>query len=262
MAQSKPIYVFVGGVSHTPAFFDDLIKQMAANGYESIAVAYPTCSENTENFKQWDEVKAIQDAVTSSLDGKHQDVVLVLHSYGGWPGSRAVKGLDKETRQKNSKSTGIIEVVFIAAFLLPDNAVVAQYSYLPPWLTVEVRIGAFLSPLFANIPQNGRRIPNESSIPLLFSNLKFAAQKHCLSKFEWHRNDFTAETVPDAPWHLSVPKTYIITTDDKTATVEFQFQMLKGVIDKTWSIKSIKAGHEPFLSQPANLAKVLLQPTL
>ena len=88
------------------------------------------------------------------------------------------------------------------------------------------------------------------------------AQKHWFSKFEWQRNDFTAETVPDAPWHLSIPKTYIITTDDKTATVEFQFQMLQGVIDKTWSIKSIKAGHEPFLSQPANLAKVLLQPTV
>lgn len=87
-------------------------------------------------------------------------------------------------------------------------------------------------------------------------------QKHWFSKFEWQRNDFTAETVPDAPWHLSIPKTYIITTDDKTATVEFQFQMLQGVIDKTWSIKSIKAGHEPFLSQPANLAKVLLQPTV
>jgi hypothetical protein len=91
--------------------------------------------------------------------------------------------------------------------------------------------------------------------------MEVVAQKHWLSKFEWQRNDFTAETVPDAPWHLSVPKTYIITTDDKTATVEFQFQMLQGVIDKTWSIKSIKAGHEPFLSQPANLAKVLLQPT-
>jgi hypothetical protein len=92
--------------------------------------------------------------------------------------------------------------------------------------------------------------------------MEAAAQKHWFSKFEWQRNDFTAETVPDAPWHLSIPKTYIITTDDKTATVEFQFQMLQGVIDKTWSIKSIKAGHEPFLSQPANLAKVLLQPTV
>jgi len=139
----------------------------------------------------------------------------------------------------------VIEVVFLAAFLLPDNAPMANYSYLPPWLTVE----------------NGRRIPNEAAVSLLFSDMDATAQKHWLSKFEWQRNDFTAETVPDAPWHLSLPKTYIVTTDDKTATVEFQFQMLLAVIDKTWSIKSIKSGHEPFLSQPETLAKVLLQPT-
>ena len=92
--------------------------------------------------------------------------------------------------------------------------------------------------------------------------MEAAVQKHWLSQFQWQRNNFTAETVPDAPWHLSVPKTYIITMEDKTATVAFQFQMLQGVIDNTWSIKSIKAGHEPFLSQPANLAKVLLQPSV
>ena len=98
-------------------------------------------------------------------------------------------------------------------------------------------------------------------MPLLFSDMEPDSQKYWLSKFEWQRNDFTADSVPHAPWHLTVPKTYIFTTDDKTATVDFQFQMLQGVIDNTWSIKSIKAGHEPFLSQPANLAKVLLQPT-
>ena len=42
MAQAKPVYIFVGGVSHTPAFFEDLIKEMAAYGYESTAVAFPT----------------------------------------------------------------------------------------------------------------------------------------------------------------------------------------------------------------------------
>lgn len=144
MAQSKPVYVFVGGVSHTPAFFEDLIEQMATHGYESTAVAFPTCGANTENTKQWDEITAIQEAVSSQLDDKNQDVVLVLHSYGGWPGSRAVKGLDKEARQQNGKSTGIIEVVFLAAFLLPDNAPTAQFSYLPPWLLVEVRVHTLL----------------------------------------------------------------------------------------------------------------------
>ena len=253
MTESKPVYVFVGGVSHTPAFFEDLTKELASRGHDSTTVPYPTCGDNTENVKQWDEV--------IDLDGKNQDVVLVMHSYGGWPGSRAVKGLDKETRRKNGKATGIVEIVFLAAFLLPDNAPMAQYSYLPPWLTIEVSLSLELDHFTAEILQNGRRIPNQASIPLMFNDMDVATQKDWLSKFEWHRNDFTAETVPDAPWHLSIPKTYIITTGDKMATFQFRFQMLQTVIDETWSIKNIKSGHEPMLSQPSNLAEVLLQPT-
>ena len=262
MAKPNPIYIFVGGVSHTPAFFDDVIQHMAALGYESVAVAYPTCGRGTETTKQWDEVTAIGEVIARKLDREEQDVVLVLHSYGGWPGSRAVKGLDKPTRQQNGKSNGIIEVVFIAGFLLPDNAPVAQYSHLPPWLDIAVRVSNLIvASGCVDMLQDGCRIPNGSAVPLLFSDLEPATQKHWLSKFEWHRNDFISETVPDAPWHLAVPKTYVITTDDKCASTDFQLHMLKGVIDSTWSIKSIKSGHESFLSQPENLAKVLLQPT-
>ncbi|QKX61748.1 uncharacterized protein TRUGW13939_08904 [Talaromyces rugulosus] len=244
MAQSTA-FVLVGGVSHTPVFFDALIKELSQHGYQSHAVSYPTVGRDTVGTTQQDEVKAIQDAVARFVDDEQKDVILVMHSYGGWPGSRAVKGFDKESRTKEGKKHGIVELVFLAAFLLPDNAPMANYSYLPPWLTNE----------------NGERIPNEQSVPLLFSDLDPASQQHWLSKFEPQRNDFTAETIPDAPWHLSIPKTYIITSQDKTATIPFQLTMLQGVMDETWSIKTIKAGHEPFLSQPANLAKVLLQPT-
>ena len=134
----RPAYVLVGGVSHTPVFFEALIQQLRSHGYESRAVSYPTVGENTVGTKQEDEVKAIQNEVADFVDNKHQDVILLLHSYGGWPGSRAVIGFDKETRKKQGKQNGIVEVVFLAAFLLPDNAPMAQYSYLPPWLTVKV----------------------------------------------------------------------------------------------------------------------------
>lgn len=244
----KPSYVFVGGVSHTPDFFEELRRELAVSGYTSSAVAYPTCSyfsPYVENTKQWDEVTAIREEVCHHLDGMNKDVVLVLHDYGGWPGSRAVKGLDKEARVKQGKSTGIIEVVFVAAFIVPDHAATAEFSHLPYWLKVE----------------RGCRKPNEDSIPLLFSDMEESQQKRWLAKFQWHRNDFTAMNMLDTPWPLTVPKTYILTTDDKLMAVQFQFQMLQRVIDNTWSIKSIKTGHEPFLTHTAYFAKVLVRPS-
>lgn len=140
MAKSsqRPAFVLVGGVSHTPVFFNALIKELNGHGYEAHAVSCPTVGRNTVGTTQKDEVKAIQDAVAHFVDDRHQDVVLVLHSYGGWLGSRAVRGFDKESREKQGKKNGIVEVVFIAAFLLPDNAKMADYSYLPDWLTNEV----------------------------------------------------------------------------------------------------------------------------
>lgn len=140
MAAQRPVYVFVGGVSHTPAFFSLLISELQKLEYEAVAVSYPTVGEpsDTEGTTQPDEVEAIQAAVANIVEGRKRDVVLVLHSYGGWPGSRAVKGWDRETRKSLGKESGIVEVVFLAAFLLPDNADMATYSHLPDWLTVEV----------------------------------------------------------------------------------------------------------------------------
>lgn len=51
------------------------------------------------------------------MTNKDMDVVLVLCCYGGWPDSRAVEGLDEETREGGGKASGIvIEVVFPRRF--------------------------------------------------------------------------------------------------------------------------------------------------
>lgn len=138
MSSQKPVYVLLGGVCHTPAFMTPLIAELQKLGYDATAVAYATMGPNIETAEQWDDVRAVQDAVSHIVDEQQRDVILMLHSYGGWVGSRAVKGLDKETREKNGKKNGIMEVVFLAAFLIPDNAEIAKHAQQPEWLTFEV----------------------------------------------------------------------------------------------------------------------------
>lgn len=269
---SKPAFVFVGGVSHTPAFFENIISELAKSGHEAAAVRYPTLGYDAVNRGYQNEVKAIQDTVTDFVENQGKDVILVCHSYGGWPGSRAVKNWDKASREANGRKHGIVELVFIAAFLLPDNTETKLYSTLPDWITNEVKLSNSI-PTTDNTTshddrlditdwhaENGFRIPNEKNIPLLFSDLPSSAQRFWFEKFEPQRNDFDSHlTVLDAPWTLTgLPKTYIVCIDDKAAVVPFQFQMLQGVIDSSWCIKSIRAGHEPFLSQPEHLARLLL----
>lgn len=52
-----------------------------------------------------------------------------------------------------------------------------------------------------------------------------------------------------------------MTTNDGAVPFSMQFMGLQGVIDSTWNLKSIRSGHEPFLSQPENLVEVILSKT-
>lgn len=107
----------------------------------------------------------------------------------------------------------------------------------------------------------GERKPNGSAIPLLFNDLSEQDQRYWYEQLDWQRNGFEGDTVPDAPWAIkSLPKTYVLTTKDAVANLNFQMMALKGVVDETWSVRSIHSGHEPMLSKPKELTDVLLAP--
>lgn len=97
----------------------------------------PTVGHDTVGTGFQDEVKAIQDAVAEYVN-REKDVILVSPSYGGWPRSRAVKGWDKPTRELNNETIGIVELVFLGAFLLPENALTEYWDTLVYWITSEV----------------------------------------------------------------------------------------------------------------------------
>lgn len=134
---SSTAFVFAGGVSHPPVLFERIIKELNSRGYEAEAIAYPTIGADNKGKTLQDEYQHIRDT-TNRIADSGKDVVLVGHSYGGWPASRAVKDADKEARKAAGKEHGVIEIAFFAAFLIPEDADMKFYSYLPPWIDVRV----------------------------------------------------------------------------------------------------------------------------
>lgn len=130
-------FVFVGGVSHTPSFFDALAKEFKSRGFESLAFAYPTIGPDSQGKGLQDEYRSIQEVVGHFVE-REKDVVLVGHSYGGWTASRAVKGWDVKTRRTQGKKHGIKELVFISGFCVPEGADMKMFSFLPPWIDIRV----------------------------------------------------------------------------------------------------------------------------
>ena len=140
---ANPTFVFVPGFSHTPLFFEPLISQLEKYDFNGTSVAYPTMGYNKPPGTVDDEIAAVQDVIAEVVEQQQKDVVLFCHSYGGWPGSRAVRGWDKPTREKDGKKGGVVEMIVMAAFLPEQNANASYYSMLPPWIENPVRVSMY-----------------------------------------------------------------------------------------------------------------------
>ena len=141
-------FVFIPGAFHTSAHFQLIIKALESKGFASYAVDLPSVGHAAPSHGLDHEINAIREAILEFSD-KGKDIVLVAHSYGGFPGSRAIAGLDQDTRSKEGKR-GVKRVYFISAFLLPEDVSMHDIfrDAIPPWIDDGVSI-LLLTDLYA-----------------------------------------------------------------------------------------------------------------
>lgn len=84
----KPTFVLVPGAWHRPAIFDQIRAYLSDRGYPSVAVETPSVGSDPPATTMDVDTDAVEAAVRSVLDAGG-DVILVMHSYGGAPGSEA-----------------------------------------------------------------------------------------------------------------------------------------------------------------------------
>ncbi len=114
---SKPSIVLVPGAWHPPTAFSPLTKYLEANGYDVHPVALPSVGSSPPQPNFDADVSAISSKLTKLADAG-KDIVVLSHSYGGIPGSSAIKGLLKSDR----KSGGVIHKIYCSSFALPVGA--------------------------------------------------------------------------------------------------------------------------------------------
>lgn len=105
---AKPVIVFAPGAWHPVSCLDSLTALLTAAGYETQTVVFPTVYHATE-IKQPSlepDIRAVR-AVMKPLVQAGREVVLVMHSWGGFPGSSALEGYTQNVRH----------LVYMAAFV-------------------------------------------------------------------------------------------------------------------------------------------------
>lgn len=96
----KPTLVFVPGSWHHTDTWDRVVSILEVEQHKCVRVALPsTLSDPAVTLA--DDVKAARDLIVGETSVGH-NVVVVVHSYGGFVGSSAVKGL---TRPKQGGSS-------------------------------------------------------------------------------------------------------------------------------------------------------------
>lgn len=125
MASIKPktSFVIVPGSFATVPLYDGLVNVLRKQGHDARAIDLPSANDGSRfpAPTNEDDAKHIRKEVTSNLDSETDpsNVVVLLHSYSGVPGSSAMKGLSKADRSAVGKSTAVIGILYLASFVLP-----------------------------------------------------------------------------------------------------------------------------------------------
>lgn len=132
-----PTVVFIPGAWHTPEYYEKVIDILRGQGYSTSTVRLPSVGGVSTMF---DDAAAIRKTV-STLADEGKKIILVMHSYGGIPGSESAKGLAWKTRQQKGKSGGIVSLVYLCAHLVKEGMSVngmANGTEWPSFLKLEV----------------------------------------------------------------------------------------------------------------------------
>jgi pimeloyl-ACP methyl ester carboxylesterase len=137
----KPSIVVVPGSFSPPYFYNTFVSQLAAHKYDVIVVDLLSVGGKTA-ATMIDDAQAIQ-AVTGKVAGEGKEIILIMHSYGGVPGTESAHGVTKKEREASGKSGGIVALLYVTALLVGPGkslgSTMGEGAGVPDYVKVEVR---------------------------------------------------------------------------------------------------------------------------
>lgn len=117
---SKPTFVCLHGAWHSPSCWDKIKALLSTHGYTCVCPALPSTGAIPPVSDFTEDVDTIRSTV-AELVGEKKDVIVVMHSYSGIPGGQALEGLDKKTRTENGYKGGVVRLIYIMSFIVPEG---------------------------------------------------------------------------------------------------------------------------------------------
>ena len=238
MSALSPTIVLIHGGFHQPANYEMFTSKFKALGLEVHAPRLPTMNgarpPNADLYTDADFINAY----VKRLIQAGRNVVAIMHSYGGQVGTGALAGLSKAERAKKSLAGGIVHLVYMCGFALPEGrAMIDKVN--------EFGHGA-LMPLAFDFADDDTCVHRDPANILVGPGLSEAETAHYVSLLGRWNGKGMYQKIKKAAWR-EVPVTYILTSQDMALPPDYQKSMLEKMKadGKPAEIVEVKTGHSP-----------------
>ena len=129
-----PTIFIVPGFWEGPESFSDVSSQLSSAGHDVHVVKLPsTGTKSPGNPSMDDDIAAVRQDLQKLVE-KEGDIVLLLHSAGGFLGSNAMEGFSAKARKEKGLKGGVNGIVFLSGAVFPQG-----FKHGPlPFATVKV----------------------------------------------------------------------------------------------------------------------------
>ncbi|KFZ04267.1 hypothetical protein V501_09207, partial [Pseudogymnoascus sp. VKM F-4519 (FW-2642)] len=232
---TKPTILLVPGLWEGPTVFAQVSTLLEYSGYSTQTASLPsTGSLSPGNPNMNDDILSIR-VVISQLVQSNKEVLLVLHSAGGFLASEAMEGLSVKKREEAGLKGGVSGIVFLAAGL----ARVGDKHVKRPFMDT------------INAPKGGMFCinPRES----LFNDISDQEAEKWMKRLKTQPAEDWNGVTQYCGWE-DVPSTYLVCEKDELLPAEVQVQMAQMAES---NIEKCEAGHMVMLSMPKRVVEVI-----
>ncbi|KAJ8121116.1 hypothetical protein ONZ43_g2353 [Nemania bipapillata] len=250
MCANLPTVVLVPGAWTVPAAYHKLVGALREKSFTVHIPALPTNDGARPPDSSVDaDVKAVREAVRHLVD-EGKEVVMLMHSYGGVPGTSALEGLTRKDRQAKDLPGGVVHLIYVAAFMLGlgQNIRTVVKAVNLPGRDSLVQFG-----------DDGTWFPIDP-VWLLYFDLSPKDQEEQTKLLKWGNSAILQGNTTYEAWK-DCPTLYVRSTLDRWLPPEFQDFCLANaeVANASISVSALKSGHSPYVNFAHEIAEMAFE---
>ena len=127
MAHSKATIVLVTGAWQPSSAYKALTSDLEEAGYPVLITNLPSLNpKDPSGCDCSSDAASVRKQIFPTIE-EGKDIIILCHSYGGIPAGGAARGLSKSARMKQGDKGGVVGLIYISAFVVPEGMSLVNY---------------------------------------------------------------------------------------------------------------------------------------